>query len=639
MEPNFTPPKHAVAEQNKEPLPKNLKEVPGYWLRVTRSFFSRLFYIFRLVWETKPLILLVMVLVAVANGVLPIAGAYIGAAILNALVQQLSGGAAAAAALGVLFVYQFIYLFLNRLTNDINHMVSSLSGEMITNHIRRKIMKKAKEIDISCFDLPDFYERLENANREAGMRPVQVLNSTLTIISTVISMVSFIVILASINLWAPILVIVLAVPSAVISFIYRKKTVGYMRRRSKARRQMNYYSSTMVNKDLVKEIRLLGLGDDFESRYDAVFKDYFKGLKRIILSEGAWNIGFGLLRIAVNCLLFWLIATMVLKNEIQVGDYALYTGALNSIAAGVAVFVGSTAVIYEDTLFIDNLLSFMQQEKQITPLLEKPLLPKRHVGHTVEFKNVSFQYPGTGRYVLQNINLKFEAGETIVLVGLNGAGKTTLIKLLTRLYDPTEGQILLDGKDIRLFDVQALYRLFGIVFQDFGKYAVTVKENIAFGDILHSADGARAEEAARQSDSLDFIQALPRGFDTPLMRYFEDDGTELSIGQWQKLAVARAFYGDSDILVLDEPTASLDALAEQEIYSQFDRLREGKTTIFVSHRLSSAVGADRIVVLEYGRVLEEGTHRQLMEKKGKYYQMFSTQAKRYIAENINGKNS
>ena len=629
MEPSFMPPKHAVAEKNKEPLPKHLKEVPQYLIRLISSFFSRLFYIFRLVWETKPLILILMIAAAAANGLLPIFGAYISAEIINALAENLSGSAVTAAAIGMLFGYQFLYLFLNRIVNDINHMVSSLSGEMITNHIRRKIMQKAKEIDVSCFDQPDFYEKLENANREAGMRPVQVLNSSLTVISTLISMISFIAVLAAIGLWAPFLVIILAGPSAVISFIYRRKTVGYMRRRSKARRQMNYYSEAVVDKDLVKEIRLLGISGDFEKRYDAVFKDYFKGLKRIILSEGAWNIAFGIVRIATNCLLFWFIAAMALNHQIQVGDYALYTGALNSIAVGVASLVSSTAVIYEGTLFIDNLMSFMKQEKKIIAEETPPLLPERHVGHTIEFKNVSFQYPQTERYVLKNVNLKFEAGETIVLVGLNGAGKTTLIKLLTRLYDPTAGQILLDGKDIRRYDVQALYHIFGIVFQDFGKYAVTVEENILFGNIQQAPDKARVEEAARQSDSLGYIRTLPQGFDTPLMRYFEENGLELSIGQWQKLAVARAFYGDSDILVLDEPTASLDALAEQEIYNQFDRLRKGKTTIFVSHRLSSAVGADRIIVLENGSVIEEGTHRQLMQQQGKYYQMFSTQAKRY----------
>ncbi|MBQ9116525.1 MAG: ABC transporter ATP-binding protein, partial [Clostridia bacterium] len=216
-------------------------------------------------------------------------------------------------------------------------------------------------------------------------------------------------------------------------------------------------------------------------------------------------------------------------------------------------------------------------------------------------------------------------GETVVLVGLNGAGKTTLIKLLTRLYDPTEGVILLDGKDIRSYDVGDIYKTFGIIFQDFGKYAVTVGENIAFGDVDKEIDSQKIISAAKQSDAEDYINRLPNGYETPLMRHFEQNGIELSIGQWQKLAIARAFYSENDILILDEPTASLDAIAEQEIFNQFDRLRKDKMSIFVSHRLSSATIASKIVVLEYGAVVEEGTHRELMEKKGIYYGLVMAQ--------------
>jgi ABC-type multidrug transport system fused ATPase/permease subunit len=248
------------------------------------------------------------------------------------------------------------------------------------------------------------------------------------------------------------------------------------------------------------------------------------------------------------------------------------------------------------------------------------------------FDDVSFRYPGTERNVINHVNLTIEPGETVVLVGLNGAGKTTLIKLLTRLYDPTEGVITLDGHDTREYDVQDLYRLFGIIFQDFGKYAVNVKENIQFGQLDRDAGMDEIAYAARQSSADQFIADLPAQYDTPLMRYFEENGIELSIGQWQKLSIARAFYSDSDIIILDEPTASLDPIAEQEIYNQFDSLREDKTTIFVSHRLSSATVADKIVVLEKGAVIEIGNHSQLMQKQGAYYTLFSTQAKRYMTD-------
>ena len=625
----FEPPKHAIAERNKEPKPKSLKEVPGYVFRVVKSFFARLFYIFSLVWETSPWILILMVLIAILNGILPIWGAYIGAQIINELSLKLSGTEVLLSSIGLLFVYQFIYLFLNRINSDVNRILTSLSGELVSNHIRRKIMEKSKKIDIEQFDQPDFYEALENANREAGSRPIQILNSTLGIISTIITVVSFVVILLGISTWAPIVVGLLALPSAIINFVYRRKTVSYMRIRSKARRQMNYYSTTMVNKDLVKEIRLLGLGDDFQNRYDTVFADYFKGLKKLILSEGAWNLGVGLIRIVTNCFLFFFVASLVADGSIRIGDYSLYTGALNSIAAGVTNFVSATATIYEGTLFIDNLIAFMKQESRIVPSGPVARLPEKGIGHTIEFRHVSFRYPGSEKDVLTDINLTLEAGQTVALVGLNGAGKTTLIKLMTRLYDPTGGEILLDGRDIREYDVQKLYELFGIVFQDFGRYAVTVKENIRFGRVWDPENEAEIHDAAVQSDADSYIGRLPKNYDTPLMRYFEEDGTELSTGQWQKLAVARAFYSNADILILDEPTASLDAIAEQEIFRQFDQLRQGKTTLFVSHRLSSAVGADRIVVLLNGGIEEDGTHEQLMKRNGLYAEMFNAQAERY----------
>ena len=277
----------------------------------------------------------------------------------------------------------------------------------------------------------------------------------------------------------------------------------------------------------------------------------------------------------------------------------------------------------------------MQLGPTVVSVNETPAPVAYGAPHTIEFVDVSFAYPGSDRLVLENINLKFRPGETVVLVGLNGAGKTTFIKLLTRLYDPTKGKILLDGKDLREYDPSELYRMFGIIFQDFGKYAVSVSENIGFGDIHRDANEDEIRRAAEDANASEFISKLPGGYDTPLMRYFEPDGIELSIGQWQKLSIARAFYSKSDILILDEPTASLDPIAEQEIFNQFDELRKDKTTIFVSHRLSSATIATKIVVLEYGRLIEEGTHKELMDKKGRYYELFSTQARRYLENEEN----
>ena len=291
---------------------------------------------------------------------------------------------------------------------------------------------------------------------------------------------------------------------------------------------------------------------------------------------------------------------------------------VTAIGAGVTALISSTSTIYEGTLFIENLMSFLNEKPTIVPSIDPPRSLPRHCGHTIEFRDVSFRYAGAAKDALSHINITIKEGQTVVVVGYNGAGKTTLVKLLTRLYDPTSGVILLDGHDIKEYDVAELYDMFGIIFQDFGKYAVTAGENIVFGDLGRSAGDPEIREAAGQSGADVFIEKLANGYDTPLMRYFEANGAELSIGQWQKLSIARAFYSDSDILILDEPTASLDPMAEQEIFNQFNELRHDKTSIFISHRLSSATIADNILVMENGQVVEQGTHEQLMEN-GRYY--------------------
>lgn len=630
MGPGMMLPMRSNNDKLKPKKPKHIREIPNYLRELISGFFSRLFYIFKLVWETKKWIFFALIFISILKGLLPIFSAYITAELLNNLALAYSQKVTFEPIIFWL-VLQFVYLFVNKVVGFFDSIVTRISGELVTTHIKTKILTKAKEVDIGRFDIPDFYEKLENANREASMRPIQILNSTFNTVSHIITIIGFVVILSNINPLIPLIIALLGVPTAIINFTFRRKNVNYMRHRSKDRRQMEYYSGLMTNKDMVKEIRLFGLSDIFISRFKTVFKKYFAGLKNLIIKENVWNISAALVTTTVNCGLFMYVAYKVYLGELQIGDYSLYTGALNSISSGVNTIITSTAIIFEGTLFIENMILFMQDKKNITPTIETPRIPERHIGHKIEFKNVSFKYPGTDRYVLKNINLTLNPGDTAVLVGLNGAGKTTLIKLLTRLYDPTEGVIYLDGHDIREYDTDELYNLFGIIFQDFGKYAVTVKENIAFGQANTPISFDRVKNAAEQSDSKDFIEKLPEDFETPLMRYFEEKGIELSIGQWQKLSVARAFYSDSDILILDEPTASLDAIAEQTIFNQFDELRKDKTTLFVSHRLSSATTASVIIVLMNGEIVECGSHEELMALQGHYHNLFTTQAKRYIS--------
>ena len=630
------PPDSAMNEKLKEPRPKSLREVPRFIKNTVGKTLGRLFYIFRLVWEAKPSLLLMMTFMTAFNGVMPIILALINASLLNglaaAIVSFQNGETAPISTIMLPLIYLLIYQIVRSVVGNVNTIITRISGEYVTNHIKMKIMNKSKEIDLASFDMPDFYERLENANREAGMRPINVLNSFFSIFSTLITIIGFIIVMFTISWWAPLIVIALSIPSAIINFRYRKKNFSYMRFRSRDRREMSYCSDMLVNKDMVKEIRLFGLADFFIDKYKSVFKRYFAGLKKLIVGEGVWNISISLVTTVVNFGLLFYFANCVRTGMItEIGQYSIYTGALDSIAMGVASLITTTATIYEGVLFIDNMILFMNEKKKIVARTDQPAKIERKNGHRIEFKNVSFSYPGTTRKVLNNINVTINEGDTVVLVGLNGAGKTTFIKLLTRLYDPTEGVIELDGRDIREYEPDELYRIFGIIFQDFGKYAMSVSENIVFGDVDRGEDEVRVRESAQRSGADEFIAALPKGFDTPLMRYFDKNGIELSIGQWQKLSIARAFYSDSDILILDEPTASLDPMAEQEIFTQFDQLRGDKTTIFVSHRLSSATVASRILVMKDGEIIENGNHSELMAQKGEYYTLFSTQAKRYIS--------
>ncbi len=634
----FGPPPRMYRPTDGLEKPKSLKEIPSYLFKRAKGFLARLFYIIGLVWQTAPAILIFMALFCLADGLLPVAGAYISSELLNEI-AALIGKSGTDSILDnifvimrpliLLFALYFIYLFVKKIITHVNTMVTGIAGELVSNHIKMKILAKSKTVDLRSFDRPEFYEKLENANREASMRPIGILSATFRVISSLISVVSFIVVLATLSPVAPLIIIIASVPGAIVNYIFRNRNFRYIRRHSKDRRQMQYYSSLMVNKDMAKEIKLLGLGDTLTAKYQSVFKKYYKGLKSLIIKEGITQTVVGLVTVTANCALFLYVAYTVVFENGRIGDYSLYTGALTSIAGHVATLVASTATIYEGTLFINNMMEFMNEEPTVVPTVAPPRMPKRGCAHTVEFKNVSFSYPGTDRCVIKNVNLTLRPSESVVLVGLNGAGKTTLIKLLTRLYDPTEGVILLDGHDIREYDVDALYDMYGIVFQDFGKYAESAAENIEFGDVRREHDREDVKVAARRGNSADYIERLPLGYDTPLTRIFEEDGIELSIGQWQKLSISRAFYKSSDILILDEPTASLDPMAEQEVFDRFAELTRDKISIFVSHRLSSATTAGKIVVLENGQIVEEGTHEELMTLGGKYHKLFTTQAQRY----------
>ena len=626
------------------PRPKHLREVPRWLFTLVSSFFSHLFYIVRLVMETSPWLLLLMGFFCLVGGFLPVVGAWISRDLLNAVADALAEGLISDGSFSAflrdgvlgsfrpvtfLVLFQLIYQLLSRLVNRLSTTTNNLAGELVSNHIKEKIMGQARTVDMAAFDRPEFYEKLENANREAGMRPLMILRATFDMISALISAVSFVVILGGLHPLAPLVIVIMALPTAVVNCVFRRRSFFYMRHRSKERRQMEYFSGQLVDKDKAKEVRIMGLSDTFIERYHGAFRTYYRGIRRLAFSETFWQLLAATFSLLGNAAILLYVAFCVTAGQGAIGDFSLYSGALSSITSSVGTVIASVASVYEGTLFIDNMMVFMRERPTILPTASPARLPADGP-HTIEFCHVSFAYPGGRGNVIKDVNLTLRTGETMVLVGLNGAGKTTLIKLLTRLYDPTEGVILLDGHDIREYDVRALYDLFGVIFQDFGRYAVTARENITFGDIGRTPAEGEVERAAVRGEADEYLRTLPLGYDTPLQRIFEEKGAELSGGQWQKLAIARAFYKKSAILILDEPTAALDPLAEAAIFDRFASEGENKITILVSHRLSGATSAKVVAVLENGQLVEYGSHAELMAKGERYHTLFSVQARHYV---------
>lgn len=585
---------------------------------------------FRLVWSASRLAALVGLCLTLIAAVLPAAQAWVGKLIIDAIVSAADQGMEAAAGLRFVLPYlalEFVLVLVGSLVSQVRSLFDRILQSQLTNHVNTLIFRQANRLDLQFFEDPIFYDTLQNARRQADSSALNIVNAILQMVQQVITLISLVVLLLRFSPWLAVIVFLAAFPSFLSQSQHAERAFRAVSRRAPEARLLNYLETLLTSNDTIKEIKLFGLGRPLLERYQKLFTQFYLE-DRAIAEKRTWaGLGWGMVS---NLVYYGSYAWIVLRTVaglITLGDMTMFLAIFRQSQSSIRSLLDSLNRLYESNLYLDNLMTYLK----LKPLLVAPvngLTAPAPIRSGIEFRQVSFRYPGSDVYVLRDINLHIHPGERIALVGLNGAGKTTLIKLLTRLYDPTEGQVLLDGVDLREYDLPSLHQRFGVIFQDYVRYQFTVRENIGFGQVDALDDLARIRDAAERGGASPIIENLPNGYETMLGRRWEK-GRELSGGQWQKIALARAFMRKAEVLVLDEPTSALDAEAEYEVFRRFGDLVEGRIAVLISHRFSTVRMADRIVVLSAGKILELGSHAELIELDGAYARLFNLQAEGY----------
>ncbi len=581
--------------------------------------------VLHILWESGPAVVTWGLLLRLVVAVLPFAIAKVAQYIIQDIANVLHGQALAQNFWTLVAAEVFLNVFLGLLTRAIDYS-DSLLANRYTQHVSVRVMEQAARLDLTTYENPLFYDRLERARVQATDR-LAMIQQMGRLFQQVLTTLVFSAALAWASPWLVLLLALGVLPSFLGETHYA--FLGYAKnfRQTTAKRQMDYLRQVAGSREGAKEVKLFGLNKFFTERFQALANQIY--LEDVALSRSKLIVG-GLLGI-IGTLGYYgayvYVIYRTLKGGYDIGQFTFLTAAIQQASSNLQQVFSTASGIADQALFLTDLLAFFAME----PLVRsKPngLATPQPIRRGFEFRNVSFTYPGTNRTVLSNFNFHLHPGERIALIGENGQGKTTVVKLITRLYDPSEGQILLDGIDLREYSLEDLHRHIGVIFQDFMRFEMTARENIAVGRVDQPHQQADIESAAHKSLADTVVAKLTGGYDQVLGRRFEG-GVELSGGEWQKIALARAYLRDADLLILDEPTAALDARSELEVFERFAELTEGKMALLISHRFSTVRMADRIVVLAGGRLIEEGNHQTLMNQGGIYAGMFEMQAASY----------
>ena len=577
----------------------------------------------KLVWRSSAPLTLTLGGLTLIAALLPLGVAYAGKAIVDAVVAR-SAERTVHWVLVELGLAVAVALTMRGLS-----LVRTLLGARLGIDINVAILQKALGLDLRYFEDSEFYDQLTKARREASSRPVSLVTDGFQLVQNVITLVGYVALLIQFSGWAVGALVLATVPATLAEMRFSKETFRLRNWRSPDSRKLMYLEYVLANDEHAKEVKLFGLGPLLLGRYKALSETFFTDDKKLAIKRASVTHALSLLGTGAFYGCYALMAISAAAAKISLGEMTLYVVAFRQGQQAFQSVLGAIGSMYEHNLYMSNLFQFFAIPDP-TSVATLEGAAAEGDGSGIKFENVGFHYPDKERWALRGIDLTIPAGQSLAIVGQNGAGKTTLIKLLTRLYEPTEGRILLDGRDLKTWDKDVLRRRFGVLFQDFNQYQMKMKDNVALGSVEHLDDDLRIGRAVERGGAEDLVLQLPAGQETQLGRWFKD-GTELSGGQWQKVALARAFMREeSDILVLDEPTAALDAEAEHAVFERFRQLSRGRTTIVISHRFPTVRMADRIVVLEDGKMVEEGTHSALVAARGKYARLFALQAEGYL---------